>query len=255
MSTVRHHAGDRHASFWADFLGNFVVSFPISPLMRPKWTVRYFGPTRRPGGRNRWRPVSRSIASAVAQSSGTRSRGCCSKTRRQISIDCSRAALLPFSSPWPIERIGLALKVVCRLVRMLGRNQTRGLLELLCGVGVAQLRQRDVAPPGEQFRLIALTRDLGRFGNVLREWCNEAWLPKHCSRAISRLQPQARLAPRTPSRGSASPGRAPRLVVGDQVERRADQRGREDRGPVDRLGQPAHALVQLAGEDALLKVD
>jgi hypothetical protein len=44
---VRHHAGDRHASFLADFLGNFVVLFPICPLMRQKCTFRYFGPISR----------------------------------------------------------------------------------------------------------------------------------------------------------------------------------------------------------------
>jgi hypothetical protein len=29
MSTMRHHAGDRHASFLADFLGNCAIAFPI----------------------------------------------------------------------------------------------------------------------------------------------------------------------------------------------------------------------------------
>jgi hypothetical protein len=33
VSTVRHHAGDRHASFLADFLGNCAIAFPICPLM------------------------------------------------------------------------------------------------------------------------------------------------------------------------------------------------------------------------------
>jgi hypothetical protein len=34
MSTVGHHAGDRDASFLADFLGDRAIVFPICPLMR-----------------------------------------------------------------------------------------------------------------------------------------------------------------------------------------------------------------------------
>ena len=37
-------AGDRHASFLADFLGNCAFAFPICPLMRQKCAFRYFGP-------------------------------------------------------------------------------------------------------------------------------------------------------------------------------------------------------------------
>jgi hypothetical protein len=44
MSTVRHHAGDRHAAFLADFLGNCAIAFPICPLMLQKCAFRYFGP-------------------------------------------------------------------------------------------------------------------------------------------------------------------------------------------------------------------
>jgi hypothetical protein len=45
VSTVRHHAGDRHARFLADFLGNSAIAFPICPLMLQKYAFRYFGPT------------------------------------------------------------------------------------------------------------------------------------------------------------------------------------------------------------------
>jgi hypothetical protein len=45
LSTVRHHAGDRPASFLADFLGNCAIAFPICPLMLQKCAFRYFGPT------------------------------------------------------------------------------------------------------------------------------------------------------------------------------------------------------------------
>jgi hypothetical protein len=44
MSTVRHHAGDRHAAFLADFLGNCAIAFPICLLMLQKCAFRYFGP-------------------------------------------------------------------------------------------------------------------------------------------------------------------------------------------------------------------
>jgi hypothetical protein len=43
---VRHHAGDRHASFLADFLGNCAIAFAICPLMLQKCAFRYFGPER-----------------------------------------------------------------------------------------------------------------------------------------------------------------------------------------------------------------
>jgi hypothetical protein len=45
VSTVRHHAGDRPASFLADFLGNCAIAFAICPLMRQKSAFRYFGPS------------------------------------------------------------------------------------------------------------------------------------------------------------------------------------------------------------------
>jgi len=48
-----------------------------------------------------------------------------------------------------------------------GRNQGRGLLELLCSVGVAQQRQCNVAPPGEQFRRIPGVTILGFLGFLL----------------------------------------------------------------------------------------
>jgi hypothetical protein len=50
VSTVRHHAGDRHVSFLADFLGNCAIAFPICPLcynakgVLQKCAFRYFGP-------------------------------------------------------------------------------------------------------------------------------------------------------------------------------------------------------------------
>jgi hypothetical protein len=40
MSTVRHHAGDRHAAFLADFLGNCAIAFPICPVMLQKCAFR-----------------------------------------------------------------------------------------------------------------------------------------------------------------------------------------------------------------------
>jgi hypothetical protein len=39
VSTVRYHAGDRHASFLADFLGNYAIAFPICPLYATKMRV------------------------------------------------------------------------------------------------------------------------------------------------------------------------------------------------------------------------
>jgi hypothetical protein len=42
--TVRHHAGDWHAAFLADFLGNCASAFAICPLMLQKCAFRYFGP-------------------------------------------------------------------------------------------------------------------------------------------------------------------------------------------------------------------
>ena len=47
VSPVRHHAGDRHAPFLADFLGNCAIAFAICPLMRQKSAIRYFGPALR----------------------------------------------------------------------------------------------------------------------------------------------------------------------------------------------------------------
>jgi hypothetical protein len=44
VSTVRYDAGDRHASFLADFLGNCAIPFPICPLMLQKCAFRYFRP-------------------------------------------------------------------------------------------------------------------------------------------------------------------------------------------------------------------
>jgi Phage integrase family len=37
---MRHHAGDRHAAFLADFLGNCAIAFPICPPMLQKCAFR-----------------------------------------------------------------------------------------------------------------------------------------------------------------------------------------------------------------------
>jgi len=50
-----------------------------------------------------------------------------------------------------IERVGPTVKAICGCIRKPRGNQIRGLLELLCGVGVTQLGQGYVPPAGDQF--------------------------------------------------------------------------------------------------------
>jgi hypothetical protein len=50
-----------------------------------------------------------------------------------------------------MERVGLVMEIVCRLVRMPRRHQRCRLLEMLCSTGVLQLRHGNVASAGKQF--------------------------------------------------------------------------------------------------------
>ena len=68
----------------------------------------------------------------------------------------------------PIKRVSLAVKAIRGCVRMPRRDQIRGLLELLCSVGVAQLGQGDAAAAGEQLCGIQGMTVFGRL-RILRE--------------------------------------------------------------------------------------